>query len=219
MPIKTNAERHLRSRLAGVIQPEIERKIPDLRINDSGVVCWFDAGTIDQADDTDISRWYSVDEKMAICWQQGYNGRYYDSVLNNLPAVRWYDEGSHMGGPKSTDKSGVHAFVVSQRLSSGGDIWMRLLSNYDWRGTEDYLAPNWALLVPNAGGSGSYSKTLSIASAASGRNLSQIWVGWNKKINGNSFRGDMAEIIIYDRQLETAEVADVSAYLNTKYDL
>jgi hypothetical protein len=47
--------------------------------------------------------------------------------------------------------------------------------------------------------------------------MSRLYIGWDG--DGSTFRGDIAEFIIFDRVLTTAELKVVNGYLNDKYSL
>lgn len=116
----------------------------------------------------------------------------------------------------------VHAIVVSRRTEDqlGGPTYQRLLSTSSGDDNLDYFPPDWTLLSSynDSGKSLAYPLEIREYKNASGdRAIININVGRNAAANNSQFKGDIAEVLIYDDILEPQDMENLRAYLQQKW--
>jgi hypothetical protein len=103
-----------------------------------------------------------------------------------------------------TDAGSYSIYAITQRISESGDTNGHLASE-----------PTWAL-IPSATAD-SFSAQVAKNSASSGASLTNIKLGKSGSSTSNDFGGDLAELLIFSRQLSSTEEQKVEGYLAHKW--
>ena len=200
----------------------------------SGLLGWYDAGDTDGdgipdtlADDTVISTWVNKanpgpNDGVATATPSVANGL--GDTLNGQPVIRFSgrdtDRDSFLLGTFRTDLGGFHAYVVSVSNETDGRSWQRLVAS--WNGTgSDWEGNNWIVMRPNLnnGAPQAYSARVTGASSTSAKVIQNVRIARSGTTEAEWFDGDIAEVILYERQLNSAEDILVQNYLSSRYDL
>jgi len=189
---------------------------------------------------TDLTLWLKADAITGLndgdgvtTWSdqsgQGFNASQTDAtrkpifktnIINSQPIIRFDGSNDYLDvGTIRSTQGGLDTFVVSQRPSASGTQWQRLVSAWDGSSGDDFQGAGW--IISGAwDGSGNplvYSPDIRTASAASGKEISNLQFGRNSKYASQYFFGDVAEVIVYSTQLSSADNARVKNYLRDKY--
>jgi len=128
----------------------------------------------------------------------------------NLASLR-LDDG-YLDAPSFVSEGDVTAFVVSQKTQPGGGSLARLLSSMG--GEVDWRAPSWCISLGRD--TAPFGPRLNLARPQGARTRG-LRLG-REMVTGNSaFKGDLAEILIYNRALSAGELRFVKNYLETKW--
>lgn len=213
----------------------------------AGLLAWYDAGEITSLSDNDpVATWIDSSASGFNATASGVNQpTYQTNEINGLPCVRFDGTNDVMASSYPTSQKPFTAFAVI-KVTDVSDYRCIIGSftndGIEWRinatsgaqnldkqatagiGTSSAAVTNgvWTIVTVTYSGSGgwayyfdgvadnsgtndvSFSATTALIGAASG-------VHW--------FYGDMAEIVCYDTALSGPDLADVHAYLTSKYGL
>ncbi|MEO0452732.1 MAG: endo-1,4-beta-xylanase [Verrucomicrobiota bacterium] len=143
-----------------------------------------------------------------------------EGFFNGSDALRFdgIDDWMNIGN-LVTESDGAEIFVITQASETDGEIDQRLISAFD-TGANDTTAPNWAILREDD----SNGKPLAMApqlKILSGPDLhaAGVKLGRNGNASQNFFDGDIAEVVIFDRELEYWEHYEVAYHLLQKYGI
>ena len=103
-----------------------------------------------------------------------------------------------------TEAGAYSIYAITQRISESGDTNGHLASE-----------PTWAL-IPSATAD-SFSAQVAKNSASSGASLTNIKLGKSGSSTSNDYGGDLAELLIFSRQLSSSEEQKVEGYLAHKW--
>lgn len=204
-----------------------------------GLQLWLDADALTGLNDADpVATWNDESGKGSHATQSDaeHQPAYYSSGLSGKPVVRF--DGNDDITTSSSFDTPYTVFTVSQmegtqshRLITSGSVnW--LLGYYG--GNRDRMyAEGWVHQSgPSAGidphlysatGTGSltsfYHNGIQLASNSEGTSgIGRLRLGaWDATTEKQASKGDVAEVLIYDRVLDTAERRGVGAYLSFKY--
>lgn len=137
-------------------------------------------------------------------------------VFQGRPALRFSGKEA-LRVPALADSPGnLTIFTVYQRPAdqASDKKWQRVLSCWDGKSDGDHRTPSFAVTMSDAG---SLPPTVRCDLLAN-RHRGEVWIGGNMKYRGGSFRGDIAEILIYDFGfLVDEQVQEVRRYLREKW--
>ena len=177
--------------------------IPDL-------VLWLDASDIDgdsQADSitsaVSVSSW--TDKSASGIGVSQSNPDLQPSQLGNQfgnkPAVRFDGTGDVLNlGSIRTSSGGYSAYALVKRASESGDDNAHLLSESTWS------------LIPSTS-KDAFSAKVVKSSSASSKTLTNIKLGKSASTTTNDFGGDLAELLIFSRELNSTEEPMIEGYL------
>lgn len=197
---------------------EAEKPIPD------GLVFWVDASQVDSLrmnDSGKVARWsdlsgrdnhlYAEREQRPTAVRDGMNGR---------PVVRF------SGAQKMAMKrfvreapgGGVVLIVWQRSANQASDVgWQRALASIAEK-TADNKRPNFCM-VADRNGSGAAVDPVIYDLEITDAPIARLIVGGNDGSDWQCLRGDIAEILIYDRMfLSEGELQQVTGYLRTKWN-
>lgn len=112
------------------------------------------------------------------------------------------------------------AFVVSEGRDATGQNWQRLLSAWDGETADDWMAPSWNLMRPHDSSDGYplvYEPAIQRTSGLQGAPIRNVTIARSGIGPWQFLAGNIAEILIYERQLGSDERNKVGYYLQTKY--
>ena len=192
----------------------------DLPVTD-GLLLHLDASMVSGASEGDpVETWWNlVDPATPVnAVSAGVAPIYHASGFNGMPALRfdgdddWLDIGTLRAG-----EGAVEMFMVAQSTATGGKTWQRFISAYS-SGTNDSSEPNWTVLRPNSSGAPqTVSPSIVTQSYSSGRHIDGIDLARNAQATDQHFEGDIAEAVIFDRQLTNVERTELNYHLAQKY--
>ncbi|WPN44507.1 family 16 glycosylhydrolase [Pseudomonas sp. P8_241] len=141
-----------------------------------------------------------------------------DNALNGNAVVRFDGTSAFLGKAIRTAKGPVSVFLVYRRLpeQAGGDTWQRVFSSRPVLADNDNVPPNFAI---------SLEQITALEPTLSFLELSDVPIGpyaVARNVVGTTeiFRGDIAEVLIYDRPLVTQqERQGVFEYLANKWSV
>jgi beta-glucanase (GH16 family) len=139
-----------------------------------------------------------------------------DNALNGNAVVRLSGVSAFLGKQIRAEKGPVTVFLVSRRLpeQAGGDTWQRQFSSRPRLADNDNVAPNFALSVEKTTAYGPTLDFLELNDVPIG----PYAVARNVVGTTEDLRGDIAEVLVYDRPLATQkERQAVFEYLASKW--
>jgi len=138
------------------------------------------------------------------------------NVINGFPVISFDGNDEYDVGTVSSGLTGIAAFVVSKSDDvSSADLYPRLLSSK--QSGNDFNSPDgWNITANQSGGTAlTYPVDIRFRNSASGKVIDNLEIGhWGGCCNIHS---DVAEILIFNEDLTTAERNQIFDYLQTKY--
>ena len=127
------------------------------------------------------------------------------NAIGGKSVVRFDGNGDVLNVSSIRTEAGAYSiYAITQRISESGDTSAHLASE-----------PTWAL-IPSATAD-SFSAQVAKNSASSGASLTNIKLGKSGSSTTNDFGGDLAELLIFSRQLNSTEEQKVEGYLAHKW--
>lgn len=139
-----------------------------------------------------------------------------DNALNGNAVVRFSGVSAFLGKAIRTAKGPVTVLMVSRRLpeQAGGDTWQRQFSSRPRLADNDNVLPNFALSVEKTS---AFEPTLDVLEL-NDVPIGPYAVGRNVVGTTEVLRGDIAEVLVYDRPLITQQERQaVFGYLTQKW--
>ncbi|MCC7492953.1 MAG: family 16 glycosylhydrolase [Fimbriimonadaceae bacterium] len=191
--------------------------------NPNGLRLWLDASDAASlaVDPTGIvTAWRDRSPAGLQCQRRGTGApRVVATALNGRAVVR-LDGQAGFEVPAIRDTRGAATvFVVSRRppAAASEELWQRLVSS--WNGEADDTRPPSFNLLGHPRGLGEAYEATVWSTAQSDVALQQIAIGYNRSGTHQGFRGDLAEVLIYDRGfLAFDETRAVIDYLAAKWN-
>lgn len=187
----------------------------------TGLVLWLDAAdasTMSLDAQNRLQRWSDKSGKANDATVDGASSppQRMENSLNGQSVVRLSGNSGLLGRALRTAKGSATVLIVSRRLpeQAGVDPWQRLFSSRPQAASNDNVLPNFAVSLPQTG---AYEPTVSVLELQDVP-LGPYGVGRNAVGNAENFRGDIAEVLVYDRPLASlAERQRVFRYLADKW--
>lgn len=189
----------------------------------NGLVLWLDAADASKMTfdaQNHLLRWHdksgksndvAVDDAAGAALPQRV-----ENAMNGHSVVRLSGASAFLGKTIRAAKGPMTLLIVSRRLNgqSGGETWQRLFSSRPWIAENDNVAPNFAISVqqPSA-----YAPALFVLEL-NDVPIGPFAVGRNVVGSTEDLRGDIAEVLVYDRYLASLEERQrVFQYLAQKW--
>jgi hypothetical protein len=153
-----------------------------------------------------------TDAGSPIWYEQGIGGR---------PAF-WFDgvDATFVAPSIRPESGAVSVYIISEKDAADGGNYQRLTA-CDSGEANDWTMPNWAINGYPSGAVGgapaAYPARLDSRQYPDGRGIGPIRLARQATTAGGWFRGDIAEMLVYDRYLTAEEHALVSSWLEAKY--
>jgi beta-glucanase (GH16 family) len=141
-----------------------------------------------------------------------------ENAMNGHSVVRFSGASAFLGKTIRAAKGPVTLLIVSRRLTGqgGGEAWQRLFSSRPRIADNDNRAPNFAISVQQTT---AYDSTLFVLEL-NDVPIGPFAVGRNVVGNTEHLRGDIAEVLLYDRHLASLEERQrVFQYLADKWSV
>ena len=189
----------------------------------TGLVLWLDAAdasTMTLDAQNHVRRWNDKSGKSshATVDDGASQPQRIANALNGHSVVRFSGVSGLLGKPIRTAKGPVTVLVVSRRLSGQPDVdpWQRLFSSRPQAANNDNQLPNFAISLPQTS---AYAPTVSVLELYDVP-IGPYAVGRNALGNAENFRGDIAEVLVYDRAFASlAERQQAFQYLAEKWSV
>ena len=193
----------------------------------SGLQLWLDAAAISGITDGDaVTTWSDLSDNAYDATQVATTSRptLRTRVINGLPVVRFDGTSDSLEVGTIRDSKGrVHVFSVGQRLvvQVSGPKYQRVISAWDGIGNDDWRGSSWTVAAPRDGEGNPVGFGLAVEefSRPSGVEIDNVTLAMNSRSESHFFSGDIAEIIVFDRQLNATEQDIVLGYLSDKWGL
>jgi len=190
----------------------------------AGLVLWLDASDAATLSVTDgaVTSWRDKSPNGRACQAQGRGkAAFAPDAINDRVVVR-FDGGVAFStaaqSTRGTLKGPVNVVAVSRRLpeQAGGPQWQRLVSGWNGSG-RDNAVPNFSVTADQDGNAGPYGPVINHANYGDVE-LATLRIGGSAQFEGHYLRGDVAEVLVYDRDFLTFEDAQaVYRYLAAKW--
>jgi len=191
------------------------------RPSNAGLRLWLDASdesTLSISSSGEVTQWKdkSPDGRCAVV-AKGHPVLI-RNTLNSRLVIR-FDGASGFEIPAIRESRGAATiFIVSRRLSEqvSENKWQRLFSCWDGN-VDDNKNPNFCVCGTDKGSGAAYDAVVYYVPEAEVA-ISAMAIGMNRKSKGGFFKGDIAEILLYDRSfLSEDEMRMVADYLAAKW--
>ena len=184
---------------------------------------WLDAANADSltAEDGRVAAWKDSagGSRKAVQEHAKKRPRYVADAMNGHAVLR-FDGEAWLEVPRIRGEEGdVMAFVVSRRSAGQASDrqWQRLLSCWDGSTKNDRTLPSWQLPAGERGSGESYGPTIDKV-VRGGAAMGPLAIGANRQHRSGHFRGDIAEILVYDTSFSSGEpVHAIVDYLSEKW--
>jgi hypothetical protein len=189
--------------------------------NRQGLVLWLDAsqaGTVARDAAGAVVGWTDRNGgRRSATRAAGAPGpRFVEHAMNGLPVLRFGGK-DHLEIPPIRETAGeVTVFIVAQRqpAQAGGEGWQRWLSS-DGGAENDDRAPSFAL---HDGARGAQLDPTVLEKHEGGVEIARMSLGRNQRMQGNYLQGDIAEILVFDRDfIAEGQIREVRQYLSRKW--
>jgi len=190
-----------------------------------GLQLWLDASdatTVKLSDQGVLLRWLDRSGRGRHAIADPKGGPKLAAGGMNRRAVLRFDGGGSLRVPEIRKATGpVAVFVVSQRSQAQAteSKWQRLMSSWDGRTRNDNTRPSFCVIAgaDGKGGGGAY-KPIVDEVLETDVKIGPIVIGRSARGMQQGFRGDIAEILIYDRTFVTEDaIQGVLEYLSAKW--
>jgi beta-glucanase (GH16 family) len=191
----------------------------------AGLVLWLDAAdtsTISLNAQNRVQRWRDksvhANDVITDSAAPASLPEYVSNAMSGHAVVRLNGTAAFSGKALRTAKGPVTVLVVSRRLpeQAGGKAWQRLFSSRPQMADNDNVAPNFGISVQQTT---AYEPTLSFLETADVP-IGPFAVGRNVVGTSEILRGDIAEVLVYNRALATeADRQAAFQYLANKWSV
>jgi len=192
-----------------------------------GLQLWLDAAdakTIAADGNGIVMKWLdkSGQDHHAVRGSDKSRAKRVEDAMNGKPVIR-FGGSEHFRVPAIRDAKGpVTVFVVSQRSAdqASDKKWQRLVSAWDGQSPADNKSPSFCFTVSDGkenGGGGAY-KAAVHDRAYTDVKIGTVAIAGSAKSGGQLFRGDIAEVLVYDRGFVSEDAIQlVLGYLSKKW--
>jgi hypothetical protein len=189
----------------------------------TGLVLWLDAAdasTMTLDAQNRVQRWSDKSGKSnhATVDAAASQPQRMENALNGHSVVRFSGASAFLGKTIRSAKGPVTVLIVSRRLPEQPEVdpWQRLFSSRAQAAHNDNVLPNFAISVQQTS---AYAPTVSVLELYDVP-IGPYAVGRNAVGNADNFRGDIAEVLVYDRALASlAERQRAFGYLAEKWSV
>jgi beta-glucanase (GH16 family) len=189
----------------------------------AGLVLWLDAADASSLSlnaQNRVQRWgdKSGQSHDAMVDQGAEQPQRLENAVNGHAVVRFSGGSAFLGKSIRSAKGPVTVLIVSRRLpeQAGVDPWQRLFSSRVQTADNDNVLPNFAISLAQTS---AYEPTVSVLELQDVP-IGPYAVGRNAVGTSENFRGDIAEVLVYDRPFASlAERQQAFQYLAHKWSV
>jgi len=189
----------------------------------TGLVLWLDgadANTLTLGAQDSVQRWNDKSGKShhATVDDAASKPQRMANALNGHSVVRFSGVSGFLGKTIRSAKGPVTVLIVSRRLAEQAEVdpWQRLFSSRPQSTDNDNVLPNFAISLQQTT---AYAPTVSVLELYDVP-IGPYAVGRNAIGNSENFRGDIAEVLVYDRAFASlAERQHAFQYLADKWSV
>jgi len=121
-------------------------------------------------------------------------------------------------GTLRKEKGAATVLIAASSASTANKPWQRLFVSWSGDGP-DWVAPNFIIMRPNGGTPTPFEPRAFLAQHAGDVVLGNIHLASSAQGAHQSFIGDLAEVLVFDRRLRFDELLAVQDYLRVKWSL
>lgn len=191
-----------------------------------GLLMQLDAGTLaGYADGDPVPLWPDRSGNGHDAAPVGANGTplYASAAIGGRPAVRLDGVDNNLVvGTVRDALGGLDLFLVAAGPTATGGTWQRLVSAWSGiAGKNDWTYPSWQISRPNTDGAADIfpPQVFRIGYSADYEIDHLTFGALSQNVTANNLAGDLAEAVLFDRLLTSAERSKVGAYLQRKYGI
>ena len=108
--------------------------------------------------------------------------------------------------------------VVAGSASTAAKPWQRLFVSWSGDGP-DWVSPSFIIMRPDGGTPTPFQPRIFLAEHANAVVLDNVHLAGSAQGAGQSFIGDLAEVLVFDRLLRFDELLAVQGYLRAKWSI
>jgi len=184
---------------------------------ESGLLLWLDAsaeGTLDQTNGA-LTRWHDRRKSgPAAAAGKGFA----PAAGMGRTVVHCTGESALTVGSLRPEKGAATVLIVAGSASTATKPWQRLFVSWSGEGS-DWVTPNFSLMRPNADKPTPFKPRLFLSQFPAGVALDNFSLANSAQGTGQGFLGDLAEVLVFDRQLRFDELLALQNYLRDKWSL
>lgn len=186
-----------------------------------GLVLWLDAAdpaTLDLGPNGTVQAWRDKSSGRHVARPVGAAGaiRRQTGALGGKPALRGNGGGKLRIDGLRRGPGSVTVLVVSQAADAAGPSWQRIAASFDGTGQE-WVLPNWMIGRPGGEKPAAYPPRLFIVQREKGAAIGRVSLLGASASDGQGLAGDIAEVLVFDRQLRFDEIEAIQRYLKGKW--
>lgn len=200
----------------------LDDDLPVLPITD-GLVLHLDANALlgSLADGETVTTWPDTSGSGNDATSDSGSPTFRASSLHTRPAFEFNGVNDTFVSPSiRPDLGPITFFLVSEKDLPDGISWQRLMA-CDNGAANEWTAPSWAISNPR-GSNGTplaYDAQIDARRYVSGYGIAPIRIARLAVSPGGWYKGEIAELVVYDRCLSVDEYNIVTAWLNAKYSI
>ena len=183
----------------------------------SGLLLWLDASAKDSLEQSGgaLMRWYDrrKNGRAAVAG----NGFTVTAGMGRTVVHGDGKSGLDVGTLRQ-EKGPATVLLVAGSASDEAKPWQRLFVSWSGDGS-DWVPPNFIIMRPDAGKPAPFEPRTFVAQPTGGVVLDHIHLASSAQGSGQSFLGDLAEVLIFDRNLRFDELLALQDYLRSKWSI
>lgn len=195
--------------------PQVE--ITERTMLQGGLLLWLDASAENtlQQENGVLTRWHDR-RKNQLAAVAGAGFRVTTGLGRTV--VHGNGESALDIGVLRRGKGEATILLVARSTSAAAKPWQRLFVS--WSGTgPDWVSPNFSIMRPNANNPTPFEPRIFVAEHRDAVVLDNIRLAGSSRTASQSFIGDLAEVLVFDRRLRFDEFQAIQSYLRVKWSL
>lgn len=194
-----------------------QAEITEETMPQNGLLLWLDASAESTLQETDgaLTRWHDRRKNgRAAVAGVGFTA----TAAMGRTVVHCSGESGLDVGTLRGEKGAATVLVVAGSASTANQPWQRLFVSWSGDGP-DWVSPSFIIMRPNGGTPTPFEPRILLAQHAGDVVLDSINLAGAAQGAHQSFTGDLAEVLVFDRRLRFDELLAVQNYLRAKWSL